>query len=388
MKSIKIFSKINEIFITKINPSDIITPMSKLEEIVKNATGEHRKNLEGFVRDFADVILEKRKLQQTVDYLKSDIRALKKRLFGSHSEKLKDSDISLQEELQLFNEFELVAQEAEDEMVNALDEIAVLSQKKKPGRKLLPANLPRVLVEHDLTDQEKICQCGATLEFIGTQKSEELEYAPASLKVIEHQCKKYVCACCVKRKETDPAVEITFKTGKKPAQLIEKSFASPGLLAQIAVSKFCDHLPLYRQEQMFNRLSINLSRQTMSTWMLFVGEAITPLINLLQEYILNYDVAYADETTVQVLNEPDRRAQAKSYMWCFMGGPPDQYAIIYQYHPTRAGNIAAEFFADYVGGLHCDGYTGYDSLLKTNKIIGINCLAHVRRKFIEALPNG
>ena len=117
--------------------------------------------------------------------------------------------------------------------------------------------------------------------------------------MLEHHCKKYVCEACAKAKESDSEISVTNKIAKKPAPIIEKSFASTGLLAQIVVSKFCDHLPLYRQEQIFRRLSLNLSRQTMSGWILQRGEAIIPFINLMQEEILNYDVAFSDETTVQ-----------------------------------------------------------------------------------------
>jgi transposase len=182
-----------------------------------------------------------------------------------------------------------------------------------------------------------------------------------------------------------------------PAQLIEKSMASPSLVAGIAIAKFCDHLPLYRQEQIFERIGITLSRQTMSAWILTVGEKIIPLVNLLQDHILDYDVAFADETTVQVLNEPGRPAKTKSYIWNFSGGPADKTAVIYQYHPTRSGDTAKDFFQDYPGAVHCDGYTGYNQLairpsddypdndpLATKPITIINCFAHVRRKFIES----
>ena len=181
---------------------------------------------------------------------------------------------------------------------------------------------------------------------------------------------------------------VSSQTAQKPAALIEKSMASAGLLAHIAVAKFCDYLPLYRQEQIFKRLGLDLSRQTMSIWMLKVGSAITPLINLMQEEILNYDVAYADETTVQVLDEPGRRARTKSFMWCFIGGVPHKAVTIYQYHPTRKGEIVNQFLEGYRGGLHCDGYTGYQKLIQSGQVTGLNCWAHVRRKFMEALPNG
>jgi transposase len=361
--------------------------MNKLEEFVKSTTGETRKVLEELVYSMADVIKQNKVLQQNIDYYKQDNKLLRKKIFGSSSEIKRDLEIS-QKELYLFNEFELVALQIEIEAPE-LPQVEIHSKpKKKPGRKRLPAHLPRTIVELDLSDEEKSCACGSEMEYIGKQISEELEYIPAKVNVIEYHCKKFICADCVKKHEDNQAIPVNSKAARKPARLIEKSFASPGLLAQIAVSKFCDHLPLYRQEQIFKRLSIPLSRQTMSVWMIKVGEAIIPLINLMQDKILEYDIAFADETTVQVLNEPQRRAQTKSYVWCFIGGPLDQRVIIYQYHPTRSGDIPKQFFDGFKGALHCDGYGAYSSLIKSNDIIGINCFAHVRRKFIAALPNG
>jgi len=218
--------------------------------------------------------------------------------------------------------------------------------------------------------------------------SEQLYYQPAKITVIEHRCKKYGCTRCNTAKKTNPTIKAQLKPASKPLQLIPKSIASASLLSQIVIQKFCDHLPLYRQENIFKRLSIQLSRQTMSEWMLKVGDAVIPLFNLLQEKILDYDVAYADETTLQVLNEPGRRAQTKSYIWCFMGGPADERIITYQYHASRKADIPKSFFDGYQGGLHCDGYSGYAKLIAKPDIIGINCMAHVRRKFMDALPNG
>lgn len=369
--------------------------MNKLEQIVTSAEPESKKVLEEFVHTFAEKIKENKRLQQRIDYLAHDIRVLKKRLFGSSSEKMPLEEINEQEDLHLFNEFELVAQEVAPEDAEEVEPVDVPTKgpvnpiiQKKLGRKALPAHLPRKVICHDLTEDEKNCVCGCEMSYIGAQVSEELEYIPAKVEVIQHRCLKYICKYCVKKKETDDSIQVTSRTAKKPAQLIEKSIASPSLLANIAVSKFCDHLPLYRQEFIFKRLSIDLSRQTMSVWMLKIGEAIIPLINLLQDTLLSYDVAFSDETTVQVLNEPNRRAQTKSYMWCFTGGPPDKRVVIYRYHQTRSGDVASQFFADYRGGIHCDAYSGYNALFKKEGIIGLNCWAHVRRKFIEALPQG
>lgn len=363
--------------------------MNKLEEIVKNARGETREVLEEFVHSFATVLREQNAFKQKIDYLSYDNSLLRKRLYGSSSEKLTPSEIAIQDDLLLFNEFELLAQHVDLEEAPALAlPNAEPKPSKKSGRKPLPAHLPRVVIQHDLSPEEKVCACGGEMECIGAKVNETLNYTPPKIEVIAHHCMNYICTCCAKKKEKDGTIQVGSRIAKKPAQLIEKSIATPSLLAHIAVSKFCDHLPLYRQEYMFKRLSIDLSRQTMSVWMIKVGEAITPLINLLQDNILSYDVAFADETTVQVLKEPDRRAQTKSYMWCFLGGPPDKRAIIYQYHPSRGGEVANQFFDGYQGGLHCDGYGGYNTLLKSSAITGLNCWAHVRRKFIEALPHG
>ncbi len=363
--------------------------MNKLEQFVTSAEPEARKIMEELVHTCATIIKENNILKQKIDYIAHDNRLLRKRLFGTSSEKIVAEESATQDDLLLFNEFELVAQNVEPEEVEPLEiPIEKPVNKKKPGRKALPAHLPRSVVCHDLTADEKRCACGNEMECIGANVSEELDYVPAKVAVTQHRCMKYICACCVKKKEKDENIQVTSKSAKKPAQLIEKSFASSTLLANIAVSKFCDHLPLYRQEYIFKRLSIPLSRQTMSVWMVKVGKSITPLINLLQDTILNYDVAFADETTVQVLKEPNRRAQSKSYMWCFLGGPSDKRAVIYQYHSTREADVANQFFAGYTGGLHCDGYGGYNALLKANAIHGINCWAHVRRKFIEACPQG
>jgi len=360
--------------------------MNKLEEIVKNTTGKTRKAFEELVHSLAGSIKENKMLKQKVDHVAEDNRLLRKRLFGTSSEKYSDSAY-YQPESDLFNEFELCAEniELEEPTISPEDKP---SPKKHAGRKPLPKALPRKVIEHDLTDEEKQCACGKEMEYIGTQVSEQLEYQPATLTVLEHHCKKYGCSSCNRANQKDPEIKAQLKTATKPKPLIAKSFATASLLAYIVISKFCDHLPLYRLENIFKRLSIDLSRQTMSTWVLKLGDIIIPLINMLQENILDHDVAFADETTLQVLQEPGRRAQTKSYMWCFLGGPPDQRSVIYQYHPSRAGKIPDDFFEDYKGALHCDGYFGYNALLASPDIVGINCMAHVRRKFMEALPNG
>jgi len=366
--------------------------MFYLEKFVKSQSGEDREGLENLVHSFAQKINESKILTQKLEIAQHQNRLLRKKLFGAGSEQSKPAEPLLDGELPLFNEFELTAQECEKTAEENLDHSTHDTQPpvdsgKKPGRRKLPKDLPRMVVEHDISEEEKQCDCGAEMTCIGVQTSEEIDYVPAQLQVIEHHCKKYLCEACAEAQKDDPALTVPHQTAKKPANVIE-SMASAGLLANIVVAKFCDYLPLYRQEQIFKRLGLDLSRQTMSVWMLKCGSAIVPLINLMQEEILNYDVAFADETTTQVLDEPGRRAQTKSYMWCFIGGAPHKAVAIYQYHPTRGGEVVNEFFEGYRGGLHCDGYKGYQKLIESGQVTGLNCWAHVRRKFIEALPNG
>ena len=243
--------------------------------------------------------------------------------------------------------------------------------RKKSGRKPLPAFLPRIEIIHDLPENEKQCSCGCALTEIGADKSEQLDIIPAVFKVLAHVRKKYACKAC----------EENVKIAALPAMPIPKSIASPSLLAHVLVCKYADHLPLYRQENILQRFGVDIARSTLSHWVIKCAALLKPLVTLMRSKINQYDVAYADETTLQVLKEKDRTAESKSYMWYFSGG--EQRCVVYEYHPTRAGKIAHDFFADYHGYLHCDGYSGYEALFLDEKVIGVGCWAHARRKFAD-----
>ena len=297
--------------------------------------------------------------------------------FGSRSESLMDAN-----QINLFDEAD-IEPEALTEIEAAELGITVASfTRKKAGRKPLPAHLPREEILYDLPEEQKHCACGCKLTEIGADKSEQLDIIPAQVKVLVHVRKKYACKAC----------EDTIKTAELPKQAIPKSMAAPGLLAHVLVSKYEDHLPLYRQEDILQRMGIDIPRSTLSYWIIQCGELLKPLIPLMKTVTLNYDVAYADETKVQVLKEKDRKAETQSFMWFFSGGPPDQRCSIYEYHPTRGGIVAREFFKDYTGYLHCDAYAGYDALFDqpSSKILPVGCWAHARRNFIQikkANPN-
>jgi len=293
----------------------------------------------------------------------------KLRHFGRKSEKIAYSQ---QMELGLFDE----ACEPENVVeITAVDEIITIPEhkRKKSGRKPLPKELPRVRQIHDLAYEDKICSCGCVLTKIGEDKTEQLDIIPAKIQIIEYVNFKYACKAC----------EETIKTALTPKQPIPRSIASPGLLAYVLTSKYKDHLPLYRQENIFQRMGVDIVRNTLARWVIKSAELLEPIYKLLQDNVISYDVAYADETTVQVLKELGRDAQSKSYMWCFIGGPPKLRSIIYHYDSGRAHTIIEDVLDDFKGYLHCDGFTAYDTYANKREVKLYGCWMHARRRFIE-----
>jgi transposase len=326
----------------------------------------------------------------------------------------------LPDQISLFNEAEVTAKApppAEDE--DAEDEIIVPEHKrKKSGRKPIPDNLPRVRVEHDIPEAEKLCPCGSGYERprIGEVITKQYDIILAQIQVLQHVRFKYgPCACCQgvfpeahaceqvapestktssEISESKDAAPVPSETGNPtaravivapvPAQPIPKSNASPGLLAYIATSKFVDGLPLYRLETMLERIGVDLPRGTMASWMIHISVSIVPLVNLLNDTQIDYDVMQMDETTLQVLKEDGRPAQSKLQMWVRRGGPPDKAVILFDYDPSRSGAVPFRLLADYHGYLQTDGYDGYGQVAERDGIIHIGCLAHARRKFDEA----
>jgi transposase len=302
---------------------------------------------------------------QVIESLRHQLNNALRHRFGRKSEKDNPNQPSLFDEITIPNNPEEVAQ--------ADSEITVAAhQRKKPGRKPIPQDLPRVQQIHDLAEAEKICACGCALTKIGDETTEQLDFIPARVQVIQHVRYKYACKAC----------EETIKTAKGPKHPIPKSIASPGLLAHIAVSKFCDHLPLYRQESILQRMGVDIARNTLSHWMIKISELLLPLYKLLQHTLTLYDIAYADETPVQVLKEGDRPPESQSYMWCFIGGPPEKRSIIYHYDVSRAHAVIVQMLEDYQGWLHCDGFSAYDTFAKAiSGITLLGCWMHCRRKF-------
>ena len=330
-------------------------------------------------------------LRDTISYLEKDnqryeaennilreqVRLLRSQLFGAKTEKklsVKDNGQAL-----LFNEAEAcVSDEEEKEQ----EEIKVPAHtRKKRGRRPLPEDLPRIDVIHDLSDEEKVCSCGCIKSRIGEETSEQLDYIPVRIQVIRNIRYKYVCKNCEGVESDEPAVSIA----PLPPMILPKSIATPGLLAYTFTSKFADALPFYRQEKIFERIGIDISRSSMCNWAIKVSEQCEPLMELLNKEIRSGPLINIDETTVQVMKEPGRSNKTKSYMWIFRGGEPDKPLLVYQYHPTRSGDVASEYLDEYKGYVQTDGYGGYDFIDNNPDMHHVGCWAHARRKFTDVI---
>ncbi len=254
--------------------------------------------------------------------------------------------------------------------------------RKKSGRKPLPDSLPREEVIHDIPEDEKVCACGCQLTRIGEETSEQLYIERPKFKVIVNIRPKYACKQC---EGTSDESSPTIKIAPTPPQIIAKSFATAALLAYIIIAKFIDALPLYRQEKQFSRLGIDLPRATMANWMIRVADRCQPLMPLLRQEIRSGPLINADETTLQVINEPGRKNTTKSYAWIFRGGSEKNPAVMFEYHPTRAGKAARDFLKDYKGYVQSDGFSGYNALAEIDGITLCGCWAHARRKFVDVV---
>jgi transposase len=310
------------------------------------------------------------------DILREQVRLLKAQLFGRKTEK-HSPDMDDGQAL-LFNEAEAFSSDKK----GVKEEVEIKAYKrKKRGRRPLPEDLPRVDVIHDLSEEEKICACGCIKSRIGEEISEQLDMIPAKIQVIRNIRYKYVCKHCEGVEADEPAVKIA----PLPEQIIPKSMATPGLLAHIITAKFVDALPFYRQEGQFSRLGIEIPRSTMCGWAIKVAERCEPLLELLNNEIRSGPLINIDETTVQVMKEPNRSNRTKSYMWIFRGGDVGRPVLVYQYHPTRSGDVVSEHLDGYKGYVQSDGFSGYDFLDHNRDIIHVFCWAHVRRKFIDVV---
>lgn len=241
------------------------------------------------------------------------------------------------------------------------------------GRHALPEHLPRERIEHDLAEHEQSCPgCGRKRERIGCETSEQLEFVPAVLKVLEHVRWKYACRACEEHVATAPA----------PTKPLERGLPGPGLLAAIVVGKFSDHLPLYRLEDVFARSGVELGRSTLCRWARHTAELLEPLYRRLAERVRASHVVHTDDTPVQV-RDPALPKTRTGRFWVYVGDQRNPYAV-YDYTASRKRDGPALFLKDYRGYLQADAFSGYDGIYAAGAVKQVLCWAHARRKFYEA----
>lgn len=315
-------------------------------------------------------------LEEEITYLREMLEEFKRQQFGKKSERWTS------EEQMLFNEVELESKKPDEECEESEDEetIEVKAHKKKKNRgkrSPLPEHLERKVVTVELPEEERFTEDGTPLKVIGHEVSEKLDYQPAKTTVIQYRRAKYGIDSGDYQKTAQPVPSI-----------IPKGIATPGLLAAIAVSKFADGMPLYRQEEMFERHDIELSRTTMARWMVRSAWAIRPIINVLSDRLRELSYVSCDETRTQVLKEKRRTAESQSWMWVLSTPFGENRIVLFDYRTSRCGDVPVEILDGFEGYLQVDGYGGYNQISKKEKITRIGCNMHGRRYFEKAHKSG
>ena len=322
-------------------------------------------------------------LTQERDNLKEEVDLLRKKLFGTSSEK---RVLDIPGQLNFFNEAEL----EQDPALAQVEELEASSSEKTPKKRKARATdaerfkgIPVEKEYLDLSEKEKNCPvCGTALKQIGEEfVRRELVFIPARLKVREYYSRNYECPQC--SQHGIPVI----KKGKDGRPHTLYGMACAGTVAWVMYQKFCNALPYFRQEKDWKQYGASITRKTMANWVIQNSEAFfLPMYEYFQRKLLERKFAMADETPLQVLHEPGRRAQTQSYMWLFRSGedglPP---IILYKYSETRAGENAVDFLRGFKGYLMCDGYSGYNKVPDAKRTA---CWAHIRRYLTDAIPKG
>lgn len=332
---------------------------------------------ERHINDQKDTIKERESLifnkEVQLQKLIAQLSQLQTMQFGSSSERFVPGLDIAQMKFDFFNEAELLARLGE---VDERKESTVKAHKRK-GRqsKPLPDHLPVVQVRHD----PECCECevcGAKMKHINDDISDQLAIIPLVFYIIRHIRPKMGCPkkCGV-------------KTAPMPAQPLPGTQASPVLLAWLMVNKYLDGLPLYRLEKIAKRCGVDLPRNKTARWLVDMGVKLQAFYEPFVEKHNAYDLSWADETGLQVLKEPKRAAQSKSWLWIRRGGPPDAPVVIVDYSPSRSGKVATSLFDGFKGYLVCDAYSGYLTLSKSGEVVLVNCNDHARRRFQKVVES-
>ena len=305
--------------------------------------------------------------RQEVVALRHQLDVLCQRLFGKKSERVDPRQLQLAL-AQLANEPGPVTEPIE--MDSGETPVRGHARRRPTGRRPLPAHLPRRRIEIDVAEADKTCACGHPRTRIGETVPSKLEYEPASFLVIDTMRAKYACPQC-----HTGVVEAA-----APPQALEKALAGEGLLAHVVVSKYADHLPLHRLAGIFAQEGVDVSRTTLCDWVADVAVALAPIGEQLRREVVAADYVQTDDTSVTVLG--DAGESFKGRLWVYLD--PLGRQVVFDATATHERDGPAAWLAAFRGKLQADAYAGYDGLYETGHVLEIGCMAHARRRFVEA----
>jgi transposase len=289
---------------------------------------------------------------------------LKRMKFAAQSERFNPLQRNLLED-EIDADLAAVAQEMEQ----LSKPVPAPRDRTQAKRQALPASLPRTDIRHE--PDSTTCQCGCQMRRIGEDVAEKLDYVPGVFSVERHVRGKWACNQCQ-----------TIVQAPVAAHIIDKGIPTTGLLAQVLVAKYADHLPLYRQERIFGRAGVAIPRSTLAQWVGVCGVQLQPLVDAMKAQILQHRVLHADETPVQML-KPGEGKTHRAYLWAYAPGAfEDMKGVVYDFCESRAGEHARKFLGDWRGSLSCDDFGGYKALIAAG-VTEVGCLAHARRKFFD-----
>jgi len=256
----------------------------------------------------------------------------------------------------------------------AVESVAVAG-KGRHGRRKPAAELPRIRVEYTLSEVELPCpECGDGRERIGEEVSEQYDYVPASVTVVEHVRCKYACRKC-------QGNVVVADGADKP---VEKGLAAPGMLAYVATSKFADHLPLHRQEGIFKRQGASISRSTLCDWIAATASILAPVYERMKARVLGSRIIWTDDTPVKLQDRAHEKNMREARIWVYIGDEQNRYTV-YDFTDSRKRDGPQKFLGDYSGYLQADAFAGYDCIYATGSVREVACMAHARRKFFDSL---
>jgi transposase len=313
-----------------------------------------------FVIDLKNKIEE---LERQVSWFKEQFKLANQRQFG------KSSETSVSINLSLFDE-EMAADEKEAADKPAKEETITYTRKKKStGRHFDVSRFPKEQKIYDLEESEKICYCGTSLTQAGEDSSIQIDHVPETFRVIEHITLKYCCRQCE-----------TIKSAKKPETAIPKCMATAGFVAEVISKKYEQHLPLYRQSKIFERLGADIPDNTLGNWVMRAAETLFPLREALREQFRHVHLLQSDDTKIKTI-KPNK----EGYFWGYHSCDPGNRFIFFEYSPSRSAALPNETLKDFTGLLQTDGYSGYNDLRKKPSVVNFGCWDHCRRKFTEVV---